>query len=135
MEKEQNNKGVDKKTLYTTEAEYITLSQEMRDITPMMEHLEQLEKTLDIESKHPSVKYKVFEDNNGAIELAKAPNIRPCTKNIALKYHHLREHVWKGLIKINPIDALEQVAVVFTKALTFTIFNYLRKKMMVWSKH
>ena len=101
----------------------------------MMEHLEQLEKTLNIESRRPSVKCKVFEDNNGAIELAKAPKIRPRTKHIALKYHHFREHVRKGLIEINPIDTLEQVADIFTKALPFPIFNYLREKMMVWSKH
>ena len=43
----------------------------------MMEHLEQLEKTLNIESKCQSVKCKVFEDNNGVIELAKTPKIRP----------------------------------------------------------
>ena len=98
-----------------------------------MEHLEQLEKALNIESKRPSVKCKVFEDNNGAIELAKAPKIRPCTKHISLKYHHFREHVRKGLIKLNPIDTLEQVAGIFTKALPFPI-NYLSKKMMGWSK-
>ena len=62
----------------------------------MMEHLEQLEKTLNIESKRSSVKCKVFEDNNGAIELAKAPKILPRKKHFALKYHHFREHVWKG---------------------------------------
>ena len=56
----------------------------------MMEHIEQLEKTLNIESKQLIVKCKVIEDNNGAIELAKAPNIRLCTKHIALKYHHFR---------------------------------------------
>ena len=80
------------------------------------------------------MKCKVFEDNNGAIELAKAPKIRPRTKHIALKYHHFREHVRKGLIEINPIDTLEQVADIFTKALPFPIFNYLRKNMMGWSK-
>ena len=100
----------------------------------MMKHLEQLEKTLNIESKRPSVKCKVFEDNNGAIELAKAPKIHPRTKHIALKYHHFREQVRKGLIEINPIDTLEQVADIFTKALPFPIFNYLGKKMMGWSK-
>ena len=100
----------------------------------MMEHLEQLEKTLNIESKRPSVKCKVFEDNNGTIELAKAPKIRPRTKHIAHKYHHFREHVRKGMIEINTIDTLEQVADIFTKALPFPIFNYLRKKMMGWSK-
>ena len=100
----------------------------------MMEHLKQLEKTLNTELKRPSVKCKVFEDNNGAIELSKAPTICPCTKNIALKYHHFKEHVRKGLIKINPIDTLEQLAEIFTKALPFPILNYLRKNMMFWSK-
>ena len=100
----------------------------------MMEHLEQLEKALNIESKRPSVKCKIFEDNNCAIELAKAPKMLPRTKQIALKYHHFREHVRKGLIEINPIDTLEQVADIFTKALPFPIFNYPRKNMMGWSK-
>ena len=99
-----------------------------------MEHLEQLEKTLNIESKRPSVKCKVFEDNNSATKLAKAPKICPRTKYIALKYLHFREHVRKGLIKINPIDTLEQVADIFTKDLPFPIFNYLRKNMMDWIK-
>ena len=99
-----------------------------------MEHLEQLEKTLNIESKRPIVKCKVVEDNNGAIELAKAPKIRPRTKNIALKYHHFREHVRKGLNEKNTIDTLEQVADIFTKALPFPIFNYQKKKMMGWRK-
>ena len=120
--------------LFTTEAEYIALSQVMREIIPMVGHLERLEKTLKIESKLPSFKCKVFKDNNGAIELSKAPKIRPRTKHIALKYHHFREYDQKGLIKINPIDTLEQVADIFTKDLPFPIFNYLRKKMMGWRK-
>ena len=81
-----------------------------------------------------SVKCKLFKDNNRAIELSKAPKIRTRTKHIALKYHHFREHVWKGLIEINPIDTLEQVADIFAKALPFPIFNYLKKKMMGWIK-
>ena len=76
----------------------------------MMEHLEQLEITLNIELKRPSVKCKEFEDNNGAIRLAKAPKICPRTKHISLKYHHFRKHVRKGLIKINLIETLAQVS-------------------------
>ena len=89
---------------------------------------------MNIESKRPSVKCKLFEDNNGAIKLAKAPKICPRTKHIALKYNHFREHVRKGLIEIIPIDILEQVADKFTKAFPFPIFHYLREKMMGWSK-
>ena len=36
-------------SLSTKEGEYIALSQEMREIIPMIEHLEQLEKTLNNE--------------------------------------------------------------------------------------
>ena len=89
---------------------------------------------MNIELKRTSLKCKVLKVNNGAIKLAKAPNIRPCKKHIALKYHHIREHVRKGLIKINPIDTLEQAEDIFTKASPFPIFNYLSKKMMGWSK-
>ena len=89
---------------------------------------------MNIESERPSAKCKVFEDNSGSIELSKAPKICPRKKHIALKYHHFREHVQKGLIEINPIDTLKQVADIFTKALPFTIFIYLRKKVMGWSK-
>ena len=90
----------------------------------MMEHLEQLEKTLNIKLRRPIVKCKLFEDNNSGIELAKAPKIRPRTKHIALKYHHFREHVRKGLIKINAIGTLEQVVDIFTKKLPFPIFCF-----------
>ena len=76
------------------------------------------------------MKCKLFEDNNGAFELAKAPKTRPRMKHIALKNHHFREHVQKGLIEINSIDTLEQVADIFTKVLLFPIFNYLSKKIM-----
>ena len=96
----------------------------------MMEHIQQLEMTLNIESKRPSVKCKLFKDNNGAIELSKAPKIRPRTKHIALKYNHFWEHVQKGLIEINPIDTLEQIADIFTKASPFPIFKHPRKNMM-----
>ena len=85
-------------SLSTEEAEYIALSQSMREIIPMIEHQEQLEKMLNIQSKLPIVKCKVFEDNKGVIKLAKAPKIRPRTKHIDLKYHHFKEHVRKGFI-------------------------------------
>ena len=106
----------------------------MGEIIPMMEHLEKLKKTLNIGSKFPSNKCKVFRDNNSVIKLARAPNIHPHTKHTALIYHHFREHVQKYLIEINPIDTLEKVADIFTKGFPFSIFNYPMKKMMGWSK-
>jgi hypothetical protein len=41
----------------------------------------------------PTVHCTLFEDNSGALTLAKAPAMRPRTKHINLNYHHFRAHV------------------------------------------
>ena len=65
----------------------------------------------------PTVKCKVFEDNVGAIELAKAPRMRPCTKHIDIQYHHFREAVLQKKISIQHVSTKEQVADIATKPL------------------
>ena len=63
------------------------------------------EKTMDV----PQVYCSLFEDNNGALELAKTPWYCPRTKHIGIKYHHFREHVKSGRIKIQPVGTQEQI--------------------------
>ena len=104
----------------------------MRDVIPLMELLRELNTNMKIPIQKPKVKCSVFEDNNGAIELAKAPKIRPRTKHIGIKYHHFRKHVADGNIDILPIDTLEQIADTFTKPLSRELFERLRKKLMGW---
>jgi hypothetical protein len=41
----------------------------------------------------PTVHCQVFEDNVGAIEMARLPKMRPRTKHLNMKYHHFREAV------------------------------------------
>jgi len=36
----------------------------------------------------PTVHYRVFEDNSGALEMSKNPKNHPRTKHIATKHHH-----------------------------------------------
>jgi hypothetical protein len=74
----------------------------------------------------------LFEDNAAAYELAKAPKMRPRTKHIALKYHHFREHVSNGTVRIHPIGTKNQIADIFTKALEKPSFIYLRKLLCGW---
>ena len=81
---------------------------------------------------HPVIKCTAFEDNSGALELARAPRMRPRTKHINIKYHHFRRHVAEGLIKIEPIDTLDQLADVFTKAVSRDLFFKFRKLIMGW---
>eukprot|EP00980_Cylindrotheca_fusiformis_P027675 scaffold22031_cov73-Cylindrotheca_fusiformis.AAC.1 len=74
------------------------------------------------DSKQPEVFCTAFEDNSGALEMARSPKIRPRTKHINLKYHHFREHIAQdgedatGKIHVRAIDTRDQLADVFTKA-------------------
>ena len=70
-----------------------------------------------VKYQQPYVYCKVFEDNLGALELAQLPRLRPRTKHINICYHHFREHVRRGLIKIFPVDTKDQIADALTKAL------------------
>ena len=82
----------------------------------------------------PTVYCKLFEDNSAALEIAKVPKMRPRTKHINIKYHHFREHVKAGLIRILPIDTKDQLADIFTKPLGQELFNKFREGIQKWSK-
>jgi hypothetical protein len=119
-------------SLSTVEAEYIALSQEMQDIIPFTDHIMEMDGIYEDISPEPSIHCTLFEDNNGALELARAPRYRPHAKHIAIKYHHFWEHVKNGLVSIQAIDTKEQIADQFTKALQKGVFEYLRYKLSGW---
>jgi hypothetical protein len=110
--------------LSTTEAEYIAMSMSLRDVIPIMDLVKEMkEHGIPVISSKPYVYCKVFEDNLGALELARLPKLRPRTKHINVCYHHFRDHVRKGLIKIFPVGTDEQIADVLTKALAQNVFT------------
>ena len=78
------------------------------------------------------VRCTVFEDNQGAKELALCPKNRPRTKHIAVKYHHFREHVNKGIIHVKYTPTTEKLADIMTKPLPLNTLEYLRKNIMGW---
>jgi hypothetical protein len=119
-------------TLSTTESEYVALSQAMRDVIPLLEVLNHVQKSIDVDIDTPVVRCTVFEDNQGALELAIAPKMRPRTRHIAVKYHHFREHVERGLIKIVYVDTKNQLADMLTKALPFALLQPLRQSVLGW---
>jgi hypothetical protein len=119
--------------LSSTEAEYIALSQSMREVLPIMWLLEETQKKqIKVNAKPCKVHCKVFEDNEGAIEMAKAPKMRPRTKHLNIKYHHFREEVEKGTVSIYHVATGEQMTDMLTKPLDETLFERHRKKMMGW---
>ena len=69
-------------SLSTAKTEYISLSQALREVVPIINLLEELKsKNIDTVSRALTVFCKVFEDNLGALELAKYPKMTPRTKH------------------------------------------------------
>jgi hypothetical protein len=121
--------------LSTTEAEYIALSQAIRELLPMRELFQEVGTALQLKCAMPTILYStVFEDNNGALSIATSPKISPRTKHIAVKYHHFRSKIGidKGII-IQRIDTTEQKADIFTKGLGAQQFAHIRKLVMGWT--
>ena len=119
--------------LSTCEAEYISLSQALRDAIPIMELMKEMEnKGISDKYETPVIHCKAFEDNSGALEIAKLPKMRPRTKHINNIYHHFRSYVKEGHITVHPITSKNQIADLFTKPLAQNLFVPLRIKLMGW---
>lgn len=109
----------------------MALSHSMRDVIPKMGLLKEMKHHgFNVKTSDPRIHCKAFEDNMGAIELSKLPKLRPRTKHINIVYHHFREFLTNGLIKIFPIRTEDQQAYIFTKPLPQNLFLKLRKKIL-----
>jgi hypothetical protein len=117
----------------STESEYIALSQSLRDVLPLIRLINELHMNgFKYNDQKPVLHCTLFEDNNGAIEMANTPKIHPRTKHINIKYHHFREAVQHKIIHIKRIDTTQQQADISTKPLQERTFIYLRKLIMCW---
>ena len=81
----------------------------------------------------PRVYCKAFEDNSGALEMARFPKMRPRTKHINIKYHHFRSHVERGEIELYAIDTKDQLADLWTKPLPEEDFIKFTEKVFGWN--
>ena len=117
----------------TMESEYIALSQCIRDLIPVRRLLKHICEVVFKSKTYQSRIYsKVFEDNQGALQLARAPRMTPRTKHYGIKYHFFREYVKKGHVVLQKITSSEQRADIFTKGLAKVTFEYLRKHILGW---
>ena len=81
---------------------------------------------------HPTIHTKVYEDNSGAVEMARTHKFRPRTKHLNVKLHHFRDYVTRGEITIHPIGTDEQVSDYLTKPVNDETLVRLRKIAMGW---
>ena len=120
--------------LSSTESEFIALSHTLRSTIPLMELLKELQsKNIGFPPSKPGIHCKVFEDNSGAIEIAKVPKMRPRTKHINVKYHHFREYIEREDISIHYIPTGDQPADMMTKPLNEPLLSKHRYTVMGWN--
>ena len=118
-------------SLSTTEAEYISLSQALRDVIPIINLLKELKfKNIDTASTAPTIFCKAFDDNLGALELVESPKMTPRTKHINISYHQSPEHARLRIIQLFPISTTEQLEDIYTKPLARDLFIKFRKLIM-----
>jgi len=118
--------------LSSTESEYTGLSYALRDAIPIMRLFEEMiAMGIPIDSAEAKVHCKVFEDNTGALEIAKVHKFRPRTKHLNNRLHHFRSYINNG-ITIHKIDTKEQPADMLTKPLNEEGVVKFRKMMMGW---
>ena len=119
--------------LSTAEAEYIALSQAMRDLLPLRRQFKELMESLELgPSKTSTMKSTVFEDNNACITMATSPKMSPRTKHIAVKCHFFKSHIDGNEISIEKIDTTVQKADMFTKGLPAETLRNIRRLLMGW---
>ena len=120
--------------LSTAEAEYAAISMSLRDVIFLMQILEETKGELGWQTNKevPKVHCKLFEDNSGALEMARLPKMRPRTKHLCVKMHHFREHVRKGLVSINKIPTRFQLGDIATKAQPEALFVSQRESILQW---
>ena len=90
------------------------------------------ENELNIKDIPPKVHCTVFEDNSGALELARLPKMRPRTKHINQAFHHFRGHVERQEIIVNATPTDRQMADILTEPLPEAVFVRHRHSIMGW---
>ncbi len=128
--------------LSTTEAEYIALSMATRELLPLRRILQEINQHSLIHLPIPdqynitrSSKLQatiVFEDNASCIVLAHSEGSKQRTKHISIKWHHFRDQIRNGNIKIVKIDTHSNWDDILTKPLGPQKFQKLRELIMHW---
>ena len=120
--------------LSSTESEYNGLSYALRDAIPLMELLKEMKRYgFPVTGSKAKVHCKVFEDNIGALEMAKTHKFRPRTKHLNVKLHHFRSYVDKTKeITIHKIDTKVQPADMMTKPNNYDDLRRHRRFAMGW---
>ena len=138
-----------------TEAKCIALSALMRELVPMRTIVSELAtdgpisdlkingiKAITDNFKTPTdpdqlkegmlIASTVHEDNAGCVALANSESMRPHTKHLSIKWHHFRDQVQNGFVKVQKVDAHLNWADPLTKPLVRATCVSLHMMFMEW---
>jgi hypothetical protein len=113
--------------LSTTEAEYIALSMATRELLPLHRILQEITQHslvhLPLPTQFSTTRSstmqatQLYEDNASCIVLAHSEGSKQRTKHISIKWHHFRDQIRNGNLKIVKIDTHSNWADILTKPL------------------
>lgn len=106
--------------LSSTEAEYLSLSDAVRTAIWLANLIR--------ETGFEVRPIKIYEDNNGCIELTKGQGSQR-TKHIDVRHHFIREHIENGDITVEYVNTEEQLADLMTKPLDASRMERLKNKI------
>nr|GEX40398.1 copia protein [Tanacetum cinerariifolium] len=107
--------------LSTAKSEYVSLSACCAQVLWMRTQL--------IDYGYHIDKIPIYCDSKSAIAISCNPVQHSKTKDIAVQYHFIKEHVEKGTIELYFVKTDYQLADIFTKALPVDRFNYLVRRL------
>ncbi len=110
-------------TKCSTFAEYVAMSEAVTE-TLFLRNL--LIDSFNLKIEKP---VKIYEDNSGAVAIAKFGNFTKNSKHIEVQYHYINDNYESGVIDIIKIDTNKNIADIFTKSLCKEKFVKNRKAL------
>ena len=109
--------------LSTTEAEYVAVSEVVKEIKVLCQML----RSMEIKVRLPM---KVQGDNVGAIWLAKNSSVSERTKHVDLQAHFVRDMIKDQVIEINFVKSAENDSDIMTKNQQGQHYLYAKSKLV-----
>ena len=110
-------------TLSSGESEYVSLSDAVKEV----KYVHMLCGDMGINLELPMV---IRIDNVGAMFMAETASASNRTRHIDVKYHHVRETIAEGLIKLVFVESKKNLADIFTKNVNKAILELHQEKMI-----
>ena len=112
---------------------YAGWSYALRDAIPIMQLMKEMRRHgFPIHTPQARVHCHVFEENSGALEMARIHKYRPRTKHLNIRLHHFRDYVERKEMSIHPINTNDQPVDSLTKALNEETLARHRFAVLGW---